>query len=179
MQRLLIILSFFTLSYSATALLDFSDYDGSAKIERSEQTIGGFNPYNPIGFYTRSWNIGESNSYFKKFETEQRDVNFHWGTTLLIFSGTGFHIKQYWSESKYKPISIFSAYSLSANILFPMCDDCDPRVMDTQIISSGLDFNILRFNKLDIRFAIGLMGGYSIARGEGGAYPFIYASLSY
>tara|TARA_Y100001936_G_C15883427_1_gene564033 strand:- start:293 stop:835 length:543 start_codon:yes stop_codon:yes gene_type:complete len=180
MQHLLMILSFVTLSYSATALLDFSDYDDFAKIERSEQTFVGLNPYNPLGVYTRSWNIGNSNSYFKNFETEQRDVNFHWGTTFLIFSGVGFHIKQYWNESKYKPISIFSAYSLSASILFPMmCDDCDPVVMDTQIISSGLDFNILRFNKFDIRFAIGLMGGYSIAQGKGGAAPFIYASLSY
>ena len=179
MQRLLIILSFFTLSYSATALLDFSDYDDAAQIERSEQTFGGLNPYNPLGFYTRSWNIGNSNSYFKKFETEQRDVNFHWGTTFLLFSGTGFHIKQYWNESKYKPISLFSAYSLSASILFPMCDDCDPVVMDTQIISSGLDFNILRFNKFDIGFAVGLMGGYSIGQGKGGAAPFIYICLSY
>ena len=179
MQHLLIILSFFTLSYSTTALLDFSDYDDFAKIERSEQTFGGINPYNPLGIYTRSWNIGNSSSYFNKFETEQRDVNFHWGTTFLIFSGAGFHIKQYWYESKYKPISIFSAYSLSASILFSMCDDCDPEFMDTQIISGGLDFNILRFNKLDIRFAMGLMGGYSIARGEGGASPFVYGSLSY
>jgi len=63
--------------------------------------------------------------------------------------------------------------------MFGMCEDCDPEVMDAQIISSGLDFNILRFNKFDIRLAAGLMAGYSIARGEGDASPFIYASLSY
>jgi len=182
MQRLLIILSFFTLSYPATALLDFSDYDDSAKIERSEQTFGGLNPYNPLGFYTRSWNIGNSNSYFKKFETEQRDVNVHWGTTFLIFNGVGLHIKQYLKDSKYRPISIFSAYSLSANFLLPaMCgtDNCEGRLADTHSLSYGLDFNILRFNKFDLRFSAGLMAGYSIALGEGGAAPFIHTTISY
>ena len=177
MQRLLIILSFFTLSYSATALLDFSDYDDSAKIERSEQTFGGLNPYNPLGFYTRTWNIGNSNSYFEKFKTEQRDVNFHWGT-LILANVVGVHIKQHWNESKYKPISIFSAYSLSAN-LSVKCTDCDLLFVDSHIISSGFDFNILRFNKFDIRFAAGIMLGYSIYQGEGAPAPFIYTSLSY
>ena len=182
MQRLLIILSFCTLSYSETALLDFSDYDDSAKIERSKHTFVGLNPYNPLGFYTKSWNIGNFNSYFNKFETEQRDINFHWGTTFLIFNGIGLHVKQYFKDSKYKPISIFSAYSLSANVMLPiMCgtDDCEATLVDTQSISYGLDFNVLRFNKFDVRFVTGLMAGYSIVLGEGGAAPFIYATLSY
>tara|TARA_B100000965_G_scaffold262253_1_gene221216 strand:- start:235 stop:774 length:540 start_codon:yes stop_codon:yes gene_type:complete len=179
MQRLLIILTFFTLSYSATALLDFSDYDDFAKIERSQNRVVGLNPYNsPIGFfYTKIWNIGNSNSYFQKFKTEQRDVNFHWGT-LILANVVGVHIKQHWNESKYKPISIFSAYSLSAN-LSVKCIDCDLVFFDSHFISSGFDFNILRFNKFDIRFAVGLMGGYSISRGEVGAAPFIYTSLLY
>ena len=171
MQRLLIILSFFTLSYSATALLDFSDYD----VYRSKDKYYGFNPY-AFGIYGGASDI--DHSYFSKFKTEQRDIRWHF-STILLFNGVGVHAKQYWNKSKYKSISIFSSYSLTGFIHFPMSTNSEPEFIDAQIISSGFDFNILRFNKFDIRFAVGLMGGYSISRGEVGAAPFIYTSLLY
>jgi len=181
MQRLLIILSFFTLSFSE-ALLDFSDYNDFSKTKRSQDSFLGFTPYVPIGFMGQ---VRDINSFLSidlsGFKTEQRNVRFHWGTTFLIFSGIGLHVKQYWLETRYEPISIFSAFSLSANMILPMCssDDCDPVVFDTQIFSSGLDFNILRFNKFDLRLAAGLMAGYSIALKEVNAAPFLNATLSY
>ena len=172
-----ILFLFISFTYAATALLDFSDYDDNAEIKREKNTYIGYNPYSPLGVTTRSWNIGDSISFLKKYESKQRDINFQLGTTFGFFNSFGIHIKQYLNESKYKQISIFSSYSVNANILLAaMCtgDGCDGEFVDTQIISSGLDFNILRFNKFDLRLSLGLMGGYSFGLDMGGLSPFMY-----
>ena len=189
MQRLLIILSFFTLSYSTTALLDFSDDDDSSKVERPIKQFLGLNPYNPLGIYTLSWKLERlvSNnvairSYLKKYESKQRDINFHAGTTFL-FSGVGIHLKQYWNDSKYKPISLFYSYGLSLGLLLPMCsgnsENCEPQCADIHAISSGLDINVLRFNVFDLRLSAGFFALGSVSRLKGGISPFLHLALTY
>ena len=39
------------------ALLDFSNYAYDEQIDRPIERLTGFNPYNPVGVYTKSWNI--------------------------------------------------------------------------------------------------------------------------
>ena len=151
-----------------SALLDFSDYTDQEKIDRPIERFVGLNPYNIVGGYTYSWNIGKN-------ESLQRDVDLHLGTTMLIFYGGGINVKQYWYNSKYKAVSYFTSASSSFSVLLGMGGDGD--AIDVHCLATGIDFNLMRFNKFDVRTSVGLMAMGSFFWMQGGAMPFVNISL--
>ena len=167
-KNITIITLFFTICFSQEALLDFSNYADDEQIDRPIERLTGFNPYNPAGVYTKSWNISTDNSI-------QRDVDMHLGTTLLAF-GIGINVKQYWFNSKYKAVSYFSSTSSSFSVLLGWGKD-KSLGLDVHTIASGVDFNIIRFNRFDIGLSAGIFAGRSFIQMQGGAAPFLYFSL--
>ena len=175
MKKIITIITlFFTICFSKdgipSALLDFSNYADDEQIDRPIERLTGFNPYNPVGVYTKSWNISTDDSI-------QRDVNIHLGTSFLIFSGVGINVKQYWFNSKYKAVSYFSSTSSSFSVILGMGKDAEGLGLDVHTIASGVDFNIIRFNRFDIGLSAGIFAGGSLIQMQGGAAPFLYFSL--
>ncbi len=164
-----IIILFFTICFSQEALLDFSNYAYDELIDRPIERLTGFNPYNPVGVYTKSWNIRTDDSI-------QRDVDMHLGTSLFAF-GIGRNVKQYWFYSKYRAVSFFSSASSSFSVILGMGKDAEGLGLDVHTIASGVDINIIRFNRFDIGLSAGIFAGGSIIQMQGGAAPFLYFSL--
>lgn len=147
-----------------SSLLDFSDYADNEQINRPIERFIGINPYNLAGVYTKSLNISTD-------DLIQRDVDWHWGTTLIAF-GVGVNVKQYWFESKYKAVSYFSSASSSFSVLLGMGKDAGLG-LDIQILASGVDINLIRFNNFDIGLSAGIGVGGSFVLMKGGAMPFV------
>ena len=169
MKKIITIITlFFTICFSQEALLDFSNYAYDEQIDRPIERLTGFNPYNPVGVYTKSWNIRTDDSI-------QRDVDMHLGTTLFAF-GIGRNVKQYWFYSKYRAVSFFSSASSSFSVLLGWGKD-KSLGLDVHTIASGIDINIIRFNRFDIGLSAGIFAGGSIIQMQGGAAPFLYFSL--
>ena len=158
-----------TQSTMPSALLDFSDYSDQEEVDRPIERFLGLNPYNIVGFYTYSWDIGNN-------ESRQRDVDLHWGSSMVILNGAGVNVKQYWLSSKYKAISYFTSISSSFAIILGMGRD-GVQAIDVHSLASGVDFNVVRFNSFDIRFSMGLQALGSFAWKESGAMPFMNISL--
>ena len=170
MKKIITIITlFFTICFSQEALLDFSNYAYDELIDRPIERLTGFNPYNPVGAYTKSWNIRTDDSI-------QRDVDMHLGTSLFAF-GIGRNVKQYWFYSKYRAVSFFSSASSSFSVILGMGKDAEGLGLDVHTIASGVDINIIRFNRFDIGLSAGIFAGGSIIQMQGGAAPFLYFSL--
>ena len=153
-----------------SALLDFSNYDDNEKIDRKIERFCGVNPYNIAGIlYTKSWNYSSDQS-------KQRDVDIHWGTNLVSW-GVGVNVKKYWYNSKYKAVSYFSSASSSFSVLLGMGKEAEGLGLDIQILASGVDINLIRFNNFDIGLSAGIGVGGSFVLMKGGAMPFVNISL--
>jgi len=173
MKKIITIITlFFTICFSQdtipSALLDFSNYADDEQIDRPIERFIGINPYNLAGVYTKSLNISTDDSI-------QRDVDWHWGTTLLAF-GIGVNVRQYWFNSKYKAVSYFTSTSSSLGIVLGMGSE-GGMGLDFHSIASGVDFNLIRFNRFDIRFTLGLQTIGSFTLMKGSAMPVINFSL--
>ena len=173
MKKIITIITlFFTICFSQyvtpSALLDFSS-DAYQENDRPMENFVGINPYNPVGVYTKSWNI-RTDDYI------QRDVDIHLGTSFFILSGVGINVKQYWFNSKYKAVSYFSSASSSFSVILGWGKD-KSLGLDVHTIASGVDINIIRFNRFDIGLSAGIFAGGSFIQMQGGAAPFLYFSL--
>ena len=171
MKKIITIITlFFTICFSQdtipSALLDFSNYADDEQIDRPIERFIGINPYNLAGVYTESLNISTDDSI-------QRDVDWHWGATLSAF-GIGVNVKQYWFNSKYKAVSYFSSASSSFSVLLGWGGE--GLGLDMQILASGVDFNIIRYNGFDIGLQAGIGVGGSFVLMKGGAMPFVNIS---
>ena len=174
MKKIITIITlFFTICFSQyvtpSALLDFSS-DAYQEIDRPMENFVGINPYNVAGFYTRSSNIRTDDSI-------QRDVDIHLGTSFFILSGVGINVKQYWFNSKYKAVSYFSSASSSFSVLLGWGKDAEGLGFDVHTIASGIDINIIRFNRFDIGLSAGIVLGGSFIIMKGGGGPFLNFSL--
>ena len=155
-----------------SALLDFSNYDDNEKIDRKIERFCGVNPYNIAGIlYTKSWNYSSDQS-------KQRDVDIHWGTNLVSW-GVGMNVKKYWYNSKYKAVSYFSSASSSFSVLLGMGKDAEGLGLDIQILASGVDINLIRFNNFDIGLSAGIGAGGSFVLMKGSAMPFVNISIKH
>jgi hypothetical protein len=172
MKKYILILSLFiSFISSATALLDFSDYEDNEKIDRKIERFYGVNPYNIAGIlYTKSWNYSSDQS-------KQRDVDIHWGTNIVTWS-VGVNVKKYWYDSKYKAISYFSSYSSSFALVLPMGGSKGPVPIDVNSVAAGIDFNVIRLNKFDIGFTAGLQCIGSFVLMDASPVPVFNISLS-
>ena len=171
MKKIITIITlFFTICFSQEALLDFSNYTNDELIDRPMERFVGINPYNVAGIYTRSRNISTDDSI-------QRDVDIHLGTSFFILSGLGINVKQYWFYSKYKAVSYFSSASSSFSVLLGWGKDAEGLGFDVHTIASGVDINIIRFNRFDIGLSAGIFLGGSFIQMQGGPAPFLYFSL--
>ena len=100
----------------------------------------------------------------------QRDVDIHLGTSLFAF-GIGVNVKQYWFNSKYKAVSFFSSASSSFSVILGWGKD-ESLGLDVHTIASGVDINIIRFNRFDIGLSAGIFAGGSFIQMQGGACTF-------
>jgi len=175
MKKIITVITlFFTICFSQdtipSALLDFSNYADDEQIDRPIERFIGINPYNVAGVYTKSWNISTDDSI-------QRDVDMHLGTSFFILSGVGINVKQYWFNSKYKAVSYFSSTSSSFSVLLGWGKDAEGLGFDVHTIASGVDINIIRFNRFDIGLSAGIVLGGSFIIMKGGGGPFLNFSL--
>ena len=171
MKKIITIITlFFTICFSQEALLDFSNYAYDELIDRPMERFVGINPYNVAGIYTRSRNISTDDSI-------QRDVDIHLGTSFFILSGLGINVKQYWFYSKYKAVSYFSSASSSFSVLLGWGNDAEGLGLDVHTIASGVDINIIRFNRFDIGLSAGIVVGGSFIIMKGGGGPFLNFSV--
>ena len=155
-----------------SSLLDLSDYANNEQIDRKTERFHGINPYNVAGFlYTKSLNI-------RTDDLIQRDVDWHYGTSLIVF-GIGVNVKQYWFESKYKAVSYFSSASSSFSVVLGMGKEAEGLGLDIQILASGVDINLIRFNNFDIGLSAGIGVGGSFVLMKGAPAPFVNISIKH
>ena len=171
-KNITIITLFFTICFSQyvspSALLDFTS-DAYQEIDRPIERFYGLNPYNLGGvLYTKSSNYSSD-------ELLQRDIDTHWGTNMVTWS-LGINVKQYWFYSKYKAVSYFTSSSSSLGIVLGMGSE-GGMGLDFHSIAAGVDFNLIRFNRFDIRFTLGLQTIGSFTLMKASAMPVINFSL--
>ena len=102
-------------------------------------------------------------------------MDIHSGTSLFAF-GIGVNVKQYWFYSKYRAVSFFSSASSSFSVILGWGKD-KSLGLDVHTIASGVDINIIRFNRFDIGLSAGIFAGGSFIQMQGAASPFLYFSL--
>ena len=85
----------------------------------------------------------------------------------------GVNVKQYWFFYKYRAVSFFSSASSSFSVILGWGKD-KSLGLDVHTIASGVDINIIRFNRFDIGLSAGIFAGGSFIQMKKGTLVFLF-----
>jgi len=171
--------------FSQAALINLTpSYNESLKSEQTMIQFGLNESLHLLGIGTVKINASDFFDFFKKFETSQRDMYIHFGSTMIIFGGIGVSGRQYLFNSKQNILSPFLSYSSSLCYIMPFCaedSDCDIAVFDFQSIALGLNTKLIKYKKFNLDGVLGVAYLFSISHQDQsmGAWPTLSLSLSY